>query len=230
MSSAREDQTEAVEKSASGEITEAPEPTTSEPAEDVPAAKEEPVVEDEPAEGVRAEEPVVLVKDEGLFGLAEKEPEQEPGGERNVSVFRGRVVGVDPEGPPTPLRVARWLALGLAVAGTIGACGAGAEVALLSLAGLNSSFIGGLAAIVVVSLVVVWLQAWLVDRAARRRSSQHWFWSVALSWVTVLVLVASTIAQWVTLPAAAGGIVVNAVLLGCLQFHRATRQYLGEDL
>ncbi len=175
----------------------------------------------------------MLVKQEGLFGLGSDEPEpeeDEPAGQRNVSVFRGRVVGIDPEAPPTPLKVARWLALGLAVAGSIGACGAGAEVALLSLAGLNSAFVGGLAAIVVASLVVVWLQAWLVDRAARRRSSRHWFWSVALSWVTILVLVASMIAQWVTPPAAAGGIIVNAVLLGCLQFHRATRRYLGEDL
>jgi hypothetical protein len=226
MSSAREDQTEAAEQSASEAITDAPETTT-------PELVKEDSAEERLADDVRAEEPVVLVKQDepaSLFGLSDGEPAEEPAGQRNVSVFRGRVVGVDPEGPPTPLRVARWLALGLAVAGSIGACGAGAEVALLSLAGLNSSFIGGLAAIVVASLVVVWLQAWLVDRAARRRSSQHWFWSVALSWATILVLVAAMIAQWVTPPAAAGGIIVNAVLLGCLQFHRATRRYLGEDL
>lgn len=228
MSSAREDQTEAAKKSASEAIADTAETTTPELVAEEPA-------EERPADDVRAEEPVVLVKQaepEGLFGLTDEETseEEDPAGQRNVSVFRGRVVGVDPEGPPTPLRVARWLALGLAVAGSIGACGAGAEVALLSLAGLNSSFVGGLAAIVVVSLVVVWLQAWLVDRAVRRRSSQHWFWSVALSWVTILVLVAAMIAQWVTPPAAAGGIIVNAVLLGCLQFHRATRRYLGEDL
>jgi hypothetical protein len=140
------------------------------------------------------------------------------------------VVGDEPPYPPTPLRVARWVAIGLAVAGTVGACGAGAEVALLSLAGLSTSFVTGLAAIVVVSLLVVWLQAWLVDRAARRRSSRHWFWSVTLCWLTVLVLVASVIAGWVTIPAAAGGLLINVILLGCLQFHRATRRYLGEDL
>jgi hypothetical protein len=188
--------------------------------------------DEESVEPVAADAAELAVGPEGIT-VVPKEPDEEPAAQRNVSVFRGRMVGEEPLGlaaAPTPLRWARWVALGLAVAGTVGACGGGAEVLLLSLAGLSTSFVTVLATIVVVSLVVVWLQAWLVDRAARRRSSKHWFWSVALCWLTVLGLVASVIAGWVTIPAAAGGLLVNAVLLGCLQFHRATRRYLGEDL
>ncbi|GAA1691837.1 hypothetical protein [Fodinicola feengrottensis] len=198
------------------------------------------VRDDEPTEPEQEEaaEAVVVPAPPGLSLIKDEEPDaaesdDDLAGQRNVSVFRGRVVGEEPlglAGAPTPLRVARWIALGLAVAGTIGGCGAGAEVVLLSLAGLHTSFVSGLAAIVAGSLVLVWLQAWLVDRAARRRSSGAWFWSVALCWLTLLALVAAVIAGWVTIPAAAGGVVINVILLGCLQFHRDTRRYLGEDL